>query len=243
MVGPSTAELDSVNELIRFDHVYVKSKAQTNPMKNPLKPKQMVSVLRPIQSKESRTVSTTINSTTTVPSVLSPTVKKEEVVSKSTKSEAPLNLNLGDMDLEVLSDSLEGVVDFDTMFQDLFQMQDEIEKNTTETTTTTPLDFSINSTSNKRKALDDVADLPVKKTKSDDVKINLSVKATFQPVLTTPDPVESGYMFDFEKDSLSSSGYLSDDACSPKSDDSGLIDTFLPWEEQSFNELFPSLMQ
>jgi len=260
MVGPTSTELESINELIRFDHVYVKSAQQqiqqtptTHHVTKPVgvAPRPMVSVLRRIQPKITATppiMTTTINNST-----VKKEQKEEDNVVKSSASDTPLNLHLGEMDLEALSESIEGLVDFDTMFKELVQAQDNLTATPVDLSTTsrdiTPVDLSTtsrdttytsSSNSLKRKSLN-VPEFDAKKVKSEDLKINLSVEASYQPILTTPDPAESGYMFDFDSSIGHTSGYISDDACSPKSDDSGLLENNLHWEDQSFSELFPAL--
>lgn len=227
LVGPTPTELESLNELIRFDHVYVKSEQQiAQAATAPSRP--MVSVLRPIQPK-------TTAPTTTITATRQPVKQQTAAVAPQPveASDAPLNLHLGDMDLEALSESIEGLVDFDTMFKDLVQTQDSMTATPAHQTTT----FH-NAPSLKRKFSEpDFVEIDAKKLKSDDIEINLSVEASFPQVLTTPDPAEAGYTFDFDSSLGSSSGYISDNACSPKSDDSGLLD----WEDQSFS-LFPDLL-
>lgn len=239
MVGPTATELESINELIRFDHVYVKSE-QTKPVTLQVSSpaaaaaRPMVSLLRPIQPK------------TATPSIInSATVKqeKEEDIVVKSGSDAPLNLHLGDMDLEALSDSIHGLVDFDTMFKDLVQTQDELTTDAAVDLPTTPhITASSNPVNPLKRKSPDTPEFEVKKVKSDDLKINLSVEGLVHQELTTPDPAETGYMFDFDSSVGNSSGYISDEACSPKSDDSGLLENNLNWEDQSFSELFPSLV-
>lgn len=227
MVGPTTAELDSINELIRFDHIYVKSEKKVD------EPKQLVSVLRPIKPKIS------------LPPAQA--VKQEAIVTKSATTEAPVSLNLGEMDLEALTETLEGVVDFDTMFRDLVQ---EVPIPNTDVTTAEQ-EFTISNTNTRKRKQDIMTDTPVKKIKvqqSSDrkptSKINVNVELDW-PTVTTPDPLNYGdFMFDLDLEQQDSSsltcGYLSDEVCSPKSDDSGLLEGSSDWEE-SFT-LFPSLL-
>jgi hypothetical protein len=240
MVGPTTTELESINELIRFDHVYVKSEQQKTPtaiqvMTKPAaataavaNTRQMVSVLRPIQPK---TAITSCNIATVKEE------KEEDTVVKSA-SDAPLNLLLGDSDLEALSESILGQVDFETMLKELDPTHDDLAATPIDLSASSRSISSANSQNSLKRKSPDTLEFEAKKVKSDDLKINLTVEGSFAPVLTTPDPAETGYMFEFDSSLGNSSGYLSDEVSSPKSDDSGLLD----WEDQSFSELFPSLL-
>lgn len=266
MVGPTAAELDSLNELIRFDHIYVKSETTPTPptsssppqpiIINKIESKPMVSVLRPIQPKRT-TPTTAITSIIKTPAVVK--VEAAPVVPPPA-SDAPLNLHLGDLDdLEALTDPVDVDVDFETMYKELVDMPDystvqqqsvrlntdalESNPQTLNTTTT-------NNNNNKRKSTDIHDTFINKKVKQEDddsgtLKLNLNIEGTYQPGLSTPDPTES--LFDFDPEFLStsvshSSGYGSDEALSPQSDSSGQFDNALNWEEDSFVELFPSLV-
>lgn len=252
LVGPTTTELESINELIRFDHIYVKSEDETsssttttsstelnsNSNNHPKHSSKMVSILRPIEPKGSTDHEMTVKA---------PRIERPTSPASCSPAE-PLGVFLGDTDLEALSDSLEaGVVDFDTMFGEFAQLQNGLDTSDTSNTSTNVIAASVNTrNTRKRTALNsvDVGKAKAKHARTENTtKINLNVEATFEPVLTTPDPAETGYMFDFDKDSVAySSGYSSDEVCSPKPDDAGILDDSLGWEDQSFSDLFPSLV-
>jgi len=178
--------------------------------------------------------------------------------------EAPLGLNLGDVDLEKLSDTLEQVADFDKMFKQIAESQDSLCENIPATVNTVSasdnaiqVDSKASSSSSKKRKLTTNQELSTpttaKKAKHTDtvknVNINISMD-TFSDTLTTPDPLECGYPFDFEEGFSSTGlnhseggGYGSDSPFSPGSDLSSptMPETTSAWEE-SFTELFPSLL-
>jgi len=284
VVGPTPAELEPFNDLIRFghiDHMYVKSEdeGENNVIVNPghnaiqnqnIRSSQKLPIIAPRQS--------TTTTTTKQKSLLRPIVPKpvklepvqSQVVEKPvapppTAPAEPLGLFLGDMDCETLPDTVDGgVVDFDTLFGDLtqhfgefggLQMPENNNTTCTDNTTTHTNTFvntqniyttpQQNTTLGKREnTFDDAVGLylcsPLKKTKveQDPVPINLSLEASFEPVLTTPYPAESGYMFDFEKANSVTSDYLSDEACSPLSENSVSHENGFDWEDETYG-LFP----
>lgn len=217
LVGPTAAELESINELIHFDHIYVKSES-TEDSKAPL-----VSVLKPLRSK-----------------FVSPSSLSKDtgvLVSKSAVPEAPLNLNLGDVDLGALTDSLNDMVDFDTMLKTL----------SPNATLAQPPEVCMNK-KRKNTAEDDNANAHVKKCRiSDKGKVsliaNMSTGNEYGSILVTPDSHDMAYPFGFDDNLQASaeSGYVSDIACSPKSEVSDTSETSYAWEE-SFTELFPTLL-
>lgn len=246
LVGPTTAELESINELIHFDHVYFKPTQQQKPL---------VSVLKPVTKTSQSTRQKVITITT-------PHVQKRSVpVTKSATvpTEAPLSLNLGDVDLEQLSDTLEQVADFDQMFKQIVDGHEPLYQNIPATVNmvSTAADSAVNQDNNntsskKRKLSQELSNQTsaAKKAKhTDSINVNLNISMdTFSDSITTPDPLECGYPFEFDEGMKSSSfgesGYGSDAApFSPSSDfsPSDLADTHSTWEE-SFTELFPSLL-
>lgn len=245
MVGPTTAELESINELIQFDHVYYKS----NQPSQPVKQQALISVLKPV-TKTSQSLTKSIST---------PQVQKQhrDIRAKpATTMEAPLGLNLGDMDLEKLSDTLEQVADFDQMFKQLAESQTSFSVPATlDMASATDNAVKVNQGSKKRKMSSSQElshHVSAKKAKHTDavknVNIDISMNTNNSDTLTTPDPLECGYLFDFEDGFSSSglkndSGYGSDAPFSPGSDLSSptMPETNSAWEE-SFTELFPSLL-
>lgn len=244
VVGPTTAELESINELIQFDHVYYK------PSQTPqVKQVALVSVLKPV----------TKTSQSSPKSITTPQVQKQlrGIRAKPATTEAPLGLNLGDVDLEKLSDTLEQVADFDQMFKQLAESHTSSDVPATlDMDNATDNTIKVNQGSKKRRLSNSQElsnQVSAKKAKHTDnvqnVNINISMSTNLSDSLTTPDPLECGYLFDFEEGFSSSglnhsdSGYTSEPPFSPGSD---LPSPYMPettsaWEE-SFTELFPSLL-
>jgi len=222
-----------------------------------VKQQTMVSVLKPVtKTSPASTVAT-----------MSPKQQQPARVIRAksaTSAEAPLGLNLGDVDLEKLSDTLEQVADFDQMFKQLTECQSSLE-NPTSMDMVSGIDSVVTvkqeNGSTKRKLNSSVQSTITtglsspKKVKHEDnvknVNINITMNEANTPdILTTPDPLECGYLFDFD-DGFNSpalvkseSGYSSDTPFSPESSDlpsPKIPETTSAWEE-SFTELFPSLM-
>lgn len=244
MVGPTTAELESINELIQFDHVYFKS-SQASPQT--VKQQALVSVLKPM----TKTSSSSHKSITTA-QVQKPV---RDIRAKPATVEASLGLNLGEMDLEKLSDTLEQVADFDQMFK---QLTEKVSVPVPDSLDMVNVTDNLNQGCKKRKISNsqELLSQVTKKAKHTDtvknVNINISMSAGNDhcDTLTTPDPLECGYLFDFEEGFSSpglikreSSGYGSDSPFSPGSDlgSPSMPDSASAWEE-SFTELFPSLL-
>lgn len=244
VVGPTTAELESINELIQFDHVYYK------PSQTPQQVRQvgLVSVLKPV----------TKTSQSSPKSITTPQVQQLRVIrAKPATTEAPLGLNLGVMDLEKLSDTLEQVADFDQMFKQLAESHtSSVVPTTLDMDNATDNTIKVNQGSKKRRLSNSQElsnQVSAKKAKHTDnvknVNLNISMSTNLSDSLTTPDPLECGYLFDFDEGyslsglNQSDSGYTSEPPFSPGSD---LPSPYMPettsaWEE-SFTELFPSLL-
>merc|ERR1711976_194453 len=129
VVGPTTEELESFNELIQFDHVYYKPAAaplakQVTPStgrKGASKPacKKAVSIIKPavraVTQSQPASVATTV---------------KEEPIEELTFEEA---------DLVGLSQTLEELIDLDTI------LQEDLKSENQEPSTTAPGDTVVNS--------------------------------------------------------------------------------------------------
>jgi hypothetical protein len=226
-VGPTAAELESINELIQFDHIYYKPKQTVEQPKS----KSMVSVLKPVKTN------TTVSFSK--PTVTTQIQRHRSLAPKPATSEAPLCLNLGETDIGKLSDTLEQVADFDKIFQQLTQGQ--------ECADNISVSKDIINTSCRKRKVEDLRTATSKKAKQED---DFTCIAKVPDTLTTPDPLECGFSpFDFDDSykpleiSNCESGYGSDGSpYSPASDLSGneLQDNGNGWEE-SFTDLFPAL--
>ena len=241
LVGPTTAELESINELIQFDHVYYKP-SQVSPVKQA----GLVSVLKPV----------TKTSPASPKLITASQVQKKprNIMAKSATVEAPLGLNLGEMDLEKLSDTLEQVADFDKMFKQLAESHSVA---TVDMVSASDNAVRVDKASSRKRKLNNNHELSTqvsaKKSKHTDnvknVNLNISMATRLSDTLTTPDPLECGYQFDFEDRfgatglNYSDSEYGSDASFSPSSDlpSPCMPETTGAWEE-SFTELFPSLL-
>ena len=226
VVGPTTTELESLNELIKFDHVYYKSEADV------ASPSDVSSVNRAV-SKSGKVQPTSVNSllktniVQTTPDVTAD-LKEATISSADDNSDIDLPHTLEDIDFAALSESLEQqLIDLDAILKDSVAME----------------------TSQEEKA-SDICEPLLKKQKlcESDFVQETKVKIETDTAPALPDDLFS-QSSDFlivpsspvlKSGSLSDSGYSSD-AASPRSDVSVLYETDNHWEE-SFTELFPSLL-
>ena len=237
VVGPTTEELESFNELIQFDHVYYKPAASqskgsvgsvpASAKKTPSK-RAAVSIIKPA-----------------VRAVAQGQPAQETVVVKEEPQE---ELSLGEADLAGLSQTLEELIDLDALLKEdlMADSQNPPSPVAMDAASLTSVDKP---GSRKRKhEPTQVEELCANKKKS-----SLSVDtAYFQDSFSSNDsslfPGIDSFGLDsslspVKSSSVSESGYSSDlsDMGSPKSDISGDMGGDALWEE-SFSELFPSLI-
>lgn len=197
VVGPTPEELESFNELIQFDHVYFKPSA-------------------PVQAS-SPSIKKNI-------SILKPSVKAhcQKEVPASTQPETTLSLDIPEEDLANLSQTLDELIDFDSLVADDCKPQ------------------VLNSVDNRKRKASSAIETPVVKKHcaiSDSSHEFFSANEQHFGLESSLSPIHAL--------NVAESGYSSDSSgpiASPKSDtsssDLGLENS---WEE-SFSELFPSLI-
>lgn len=229
MVGPSTEELESFKELIKFDHEYYKptvvgsvasvqraQKSKTSPSR------KAVSIIKP-QLKAA---------------VKAPVVKQEP------------QLAIAEADLANLSQSLEELIDLDTLLQEDLNSTDagcRVENTATDFPAVSVKAEDNTRCSNKRKL--DATETDYTQSCQSTKKQHLTVKTDLDSLFTGSDTFGldatlSPYSLSPQMNSLSESGYSSDlsGADSPKSDTSGVLGDDAQFWEESFSELFPSLV-
>lgn len=213
VVGPTTAELESINELIKFDHVYYKHESSA--------------VESGLEKLDQSTQSSNANLENKVNIHITQEITDDIEIDDIMKTEPDLcaineidETDLSDINMELLKDieNLIGIHDF----------QDQVEQNSLES-------FSqIEQCNDKQEAM---------VTKDTSCKTDLKRKRsdTSSP-LSVMDMYESTDKYGQINSVLSDSGFSSDfsDVSSPCGSDisGGLTDN--PWEE-SFMELFPTL--
>lgn len=245
LVGPTTAELESLNELIRFDHIYYKSeggeKVKCVSSKDIASSNDVTNILSLPES------SVNIQQNMAQPKPNAPTTES----SRGLDFESELNLN----DMMQLGDTLNDLVDLDALLQDnLLSTATPNDQNNRGSTSLMTKGTKVHSVvpqsepaPKKRKLQHSrslIGNAPAFK------KITLSTPIQSKPVVLSP-PVQSKpaellgaqSLFGLESSgSVSDSGYSSElsEAASPCSDISSVLGDDV-WEE-SFTELFPSLL-
>jgi len=241
VVGPTTAELESINELIKFDHIYYK--APNGADKDSVKSQEV--------EPKNVTVSVTVAAQpiTEVPQQVatppaSTTTNQNKEVIDLTQSQLDLPVDINDL-LDISSDSWNQLMDIDALLQGELNSTTEV---TAATVTNTPAATTNISSGvsliSKDKSI-------VKNSKQNKLSSSRKRKAA-EPItmetnsviandqLLTPDSLLN---FDTDlsaqKSPFSESGYSSDIG-SPQSDISSALSEDL-WEE-SFTQLFPSLV-
>jgi len=252
-VGPSTAELESLNELIRFDHVYYKSSADTvakvtdiaavkNADSLPAQqgastvvlsiptttaPKRVVSLLPKIDTAIATTTQTALPSVVSEPPVSSPV-------------DLPVDMSISDF-LD-LSETLNKLVDIDNILQ--ADMPPLVEQNT-DLISSVAMTATSNSAALSVKSVMSQDSEPACKRQRLDVPCSspVSLSPVASPLNLFSDDLDMFSMVNDStmKSSVSESGYSSDGmVASPHSDlSSGLEED--GWED-SFTELFPALV-
>jgi hypothetical protein len=216
LVGPTTEELESLNELIRFDHVYVKQPVKPSHAPTPT----MVSVLKPNITNRPMKIAVVKSEAPEAPVAEKHTVSQSPIPT-TLMQDAPPDLHLGELvDLGELSCLPGGDADLNEIINGSLN--------------TTPLTC--------RTANSPFKQSPKRKLPSPTPHSTKRAKLD----IATPDSFNDNTLSLFDFDSLfgDESGLLSDgEALSPKSIASspGLPEAVEPWED-SFTELFPSLV-
>ena len=244
VVGPTTAELESLNELIKFDHVYYKvttpggnnQTVTVVPTTTPLKEGISVSVVQPAKQ------STKAKQLSLVPKVSTSELSKQQSAN-STYNET--DLQLPEIDLPPLDESLDHLLDLDNILT-----EDLIQSSTTQAllpspavpqvaaTPQTTLSSGYNFVSKDTLQVPKLSQNSRKRKCSTDLNLK---SITFQQ---RNQRHMSDDIFGLDDSSITSS-----DALSPRSDSSFLgspqSDSSLLGEdgwEESFTELFPTLV-
>jgi len=242
VVGPTTEELESFNELIQFDHVYYKPAVSLSAASN-----SSAAVTTKAAPSPKRAAVSIIK-----PTVRAATQVQQPTVPQPKQEPAPTELSFGEADLAGLSQSLEDLIDLDALLQEGIMSESSLCPVATALNDIASIS-SVDETSSRKRKLDneDVIE-------KDACKKPLCIKSEFMDSSSNSDisslfptndtfGLESGLSTaacsPVTRSSLSESGYNSDmsDAPSPQSDVSGGLADSTIWEE-SFSELFPSLV-
>ncbi len=237
VVGPTTAELESINELIKFDHIYYKTPDSAN----------KDNVVNVVKEEEPKNVSvsvtvaaqpiTSVQQQVTTPSASCPTNQSKEV-SGLTTPQLDLPVDINDL-LDLSTDSWNQLIDLDVLLQGELNLTAEVTAatvtDTCVTATNTKSSVSLiskdksivkNSSSRKRKAVEPIS-METNSVITNDQLLSPDSRLNFDMDLTS------------QSSPFSESCYSSDIG-SPKSDISSALGDDI-WEE-SFTELFPSLV-
>lgn len=269
LVGPTAAELESINELIRFDHVYYKvdntagSHQEVAPKSKAEQSKSVIVVQAPASHKKSiqprKTVTVTRHiqpkvASASVPVLKTPDAKNEPEV---TNDQSGFTLNISESDLLRIGDSLDQLVDFESLLQDsslLCRPEEDGAIVSAASAVEPPGQLSSCDCSGDR-----LEQPPRKKKPKLSVDVTTPDTAAVMPIPSTPDQgllSPSSILPDLDflgADSISQqsgsfisdSGYGSDisGVSSPHSDVSAM-ESDSAWDEtmESFTELFPSLI-
>jgi hypothetical protein len=233
-VGPTTAELESLNELIRFDHIYYKSeggeKVKCVSSKGIASSNDVVNILSLPDS------SVVAQQNVECPKPVTPAEN-----SKWVDFESVLNLT----DMVHFNDSLNDLVDLDALLQDnlLSTVTSGGTDNIQGTTSPVAKDTRVHSLVPQNEPAP-------KRRKTHNLRLSMPDNTNFKrekivsPVQSKPLEVFSAEdLFTLDSSSsVSDSGYVSElsDASSPRSEISSVLGDEV-WEE-SFTELFPSLV-
>lgn len=240
MVGPTTTELESLNELIKFDHVYYKAE-------DGVASSVAVATASQAVSKSSKVQPTSVKSLlkTNIAPITAATVAVTPIVNDVTPSNVMTSDNsdvfnlpqaLENIDFAALGESLEQqLIDLDAILRDSSVAMETAQEEKASDTTSEP-------SPKKRKLCEsDFVQEPKIKIEKDTASVLPDeIFSTPSPdFLTVPrSPVLA------KSAALSDSGYsseFSDSASSPRNGSSPNYDMESHWEE-SFTELFPSLL-
>ena len=246
MVGPTTAELESLNELIRFDHVYYKvtspaglvvtSSSQQVPAGAAIvsvvqqKQQQSNSNQRPVKSKQGEQATFT---------------SKPQVVD-TVNASVPTVQILDNFDQGISQEGLDRLLDLDSILQDDLTQTVDVSPttmmaspNSTAQSTNNTAQVGCDAVSKDSLSIPTTTGLQSRKRKLSNINTDLNIPYSLS---LRNQRLESDDILGLEQFSpLDDSNYSSDlsNAGSPRSEASSLLDG--DWEE-SFTELFPSLV-
>lgn len=229
MVGPSTEELDSFNELIHFDHIYYKT-SDPNAAPPPAPETQNNPAVKTVKNNaQPKTVSIV------KPRVHNTPVQNHQLDEIKTELNDDVCLDIDETDLASLASQLEEIIDFDAIMN-----SDVVRTKSKVATSDSSCVLGLADPTPNVISVDNVSAAP-RKRKHDEISTPGLVES-----LSFPDSMDDlGHVFSPPHPAQSESGYSSDlsDMGSPKSDIS--VDTALGpdslWED-SLSELFPSLI-
>lgn len=250
VVGPTTEELDSFNELIKFDHVYYKPAVSTQVASHSLGMAAATTATSPSEATPSPAKKAGVS--LLKPSVRAATHNQVTPVPEVKQEPVITELSLGEADLAGLSAKLEELIDLDALLQEDL-LSDSISSSqslNTATIDTAPIS-SVDRPAPLKRKLQDIEESPSKKSihvkteSGDDVFSGNDLSHLFPSSDTFGlDAGLSPSLSPGARSSLTESGYSSDlsDIGSPKSDTSGGLGGEASMWEESFSELFPSLI-
>lgn len=226
-MGPTTEELDSLNELIHFDHIYYKTSQPASTPKSAPDTNCIQVVMKTSKSDIQPKVVSIIKRRVSAQPVVTEVEKVEPVVDD-------VNLDIAEADLVSLASQLEEIIDFDSIMNlDVIATKDESSTGSSSCVT------GLTGDSSNAISVDNITACPLKR-KYDD----MSAPSNNSPIVLS-DSFEMNHASSLYQSAQSESGYSSDlsDVASPKSDISmeGSLGPDMLWED-SLSELFPSLI-